>query len=136
MNAAFQNDITGTIEPISDKAQVAILIKALVRTAAKWELTNVEAATLLDVPVATWNRMKKGEFNGSLDRDKITRASLLIGIFKGLRLLFNGPLTYGWVKQPNGGPLFKGQAPLYYMNKGIPAIMVVRGHIDALRGGL
>ena len=52
--------------------------------------------------------MKAEDFRGRLDQDKVTRASLLIGIFKGLRLLFNGPLTYGWPKTPNRGPLFGG----------------------------
>ncbi|GLQ05878.1 MbcA/ParS/Xre antitoxin family protein [Sneathiella chinensis] len=136
MNAALHNELTGAIQPISNRDQIAVIVKALVRTADHWNLTNDEAAALLDVPVATWNRMKKGTFQGNLDRDKATRASLIIGIFKGLRLLFNGPLTHGWVKQPNTGPLFNGLTPLDYMTRGIPALVFVRQHIDALRGGL
>nr|WP_306112381.1 hypothetical protein [Roseovarius sp. MMSF_3448] len=42
--------------------------------------------------------MKAGTYKGILDQDKVTRASLLIGLYKGLRLLFNGPLTFGWPK--------------------------------------
>jgi len=71
------------------------------------------------------------------DQDKVTRASLIIGIFKGLRLLFNGPLTYGWTKTANQGPGFNGQTPVQVMIAGgIPAMMSVRQHIDALRGGI
>lgn len=121
---------------IDNKDQVAAIVKAVVRTADKWALTNAEAAALFDVPPATWGRMKAGRYTGTLDQDKMMRASLLIGIFKGLRLLFNGPLTYGWVKTANKGPLFGGMAPAEYMKRGIPAIVAVRQHIDALRGGL
>ncbi|MHA1158992.1 MAG: antitoxin Xre/MbcA/ParS toxin-binding domain-containing protein, partial [Alphaproteobacteria bacterium] len=67
----------------------------------------------------------------------VTRASLMIGIFKGLRLLFNGPLTYGWPKTPNAGSGFDGRTPVQVMCQGgIPAMTQVRLHIDALRGGV
>ncbi|MBL0371026.1 hypothetical protein JJB09_03205 [Rhizobium sp. KVB221] len=81
--------------------------------------------------------MKAGQFRGTLDSDKLMRASLIIGIFKGLRLLFNGPLEYGWPKTPNKGLPYSGRMPLAYMIEGgIPAMMKVRNHIDALRGGM
>lgn len=40
--------------------------------------------------------MKSGRFHGQLDRDKVTRASLIVRLFKGLRLLFNGPDRGAW----------------------------------------
>ena len=80
--------------------------------------------------------MKAGSYKGNLDQDKVTRASLMIGLFKGLRLLFNGPLTFGWPKTINKGPDFNGRTPVETMIEGgIPAMMRVRQHIDALRGG-
>jgi hypothetical protein len=64
------------------------------------------------------------------------RASLIVGIFKGLRLLFNGPLEHGWPKAANAGPLYQGRSPVAFMIEGgIPAMMRVRDHVDALRGG-
>ncbi len=124
---AIRQDEAGRIETI---------VKAVVRVAEAWGLTNAEAAGLFDVPPATWSRMKSGSFRGALDQDKVTRASLLIGLFKGLRLLFNGPLAYGWPKRPNGGAGFAGRAPVATMIEGgIPAMIEVRRHIDALRGG-
>ena len=123
--------------PLQDKAKIAALIKAVVRTADNWALTNAESAALFDVPTATWSRMKAGTYNGTLDQDKVTRASLMIGLFKGLRLLFNGPLTYGWPKTANTGPDFLGHTPIEIMIAGgIPAMMRVRQHVDALRGGM
>ena len=70
--------------------ETATIVKAVTRALDLWELRNADAAALFDVPLATWNRMKAGQFRGTLDRDKLMRASLIVGIFKGLRLLFNG----------------------------------------------
>lgn len=125
------------VQPIDQQDKIAAIIKGVVRAADAWGLSNTEAATLFDVPSATWSRMKAGTYKGILDQDKVTRASLLIGLFKGLRLLFNGPLTYGWPKTANTGPGFNGKTPVQIMCEGgIPAMMKVRQHIDALRGGV
>lgn len=125
------------IQPVANRDEVSTIVKAIVRVSAAWDLTSMEAAALFDVPVATWDRMKADTFKGRLDRDKVTRASLIIGIFKGLRLLFNGPLTYGWPTLPNRGTPYNGKRPIDAMIAGgIPAMVSVRQHIDALRGGL
>lgn len=127
----------GTVQPVAEGDRIAAIVKAVVRAADAWELSNAEAAALFDVPSATWSRMKAGTYKGVLDQDKVTRASLLIGLFKGLRLLFNGPLTYGWPRTVNTGPGFNGKSPVQIMSEGgIPAMMKVRQHIDALRGGV
>lgn len=115
----------------------AVIVKAVVKACDLWKLTNREASQLFDVPIATWNRMKAGDFKGRLDQDKRMRASLIVGIFKGLRLYFNGPLTYQWPKAVNTGPVFDGQSPVDLMIEGgIPAMMKVRRYLDGLRGGL
>ena len=122
--------------PLGDRDRVAVIVKAVVRAAEAWGLTNTESAALFDVPTATWSRMKGGSYRGILDQDKLTRASLIIGLFNGLASLFDGPLAYGWPKAPNAGPGFDGKTPLDVMSSGgIPAMMRVRRHIDALRGG-
>ena len=97
------------VQPVAEGDKIAAIVKAVVRAADAWGLSNAEAAALFDVPSATWGRMKVGTFKGVLDQDKVTRASLLIGLYKGLRLLFNGPLTYGWPKTKNTGALSKQQ---------------------------
>ena len=129
--------VSANIQAIDEKQKIAAIVKAVVRTAEAWELSNQEAALLFDVPPATWSRMKAGTYRGVLDQDKVTRASLLIGLYKGLRLLFNGPLTFGWPKTTNSGPGFEGRTPVQIMSEGgIPAMMRMRQHIDALRGGI
>src|SRR5690606_28427820 len=113
----------------------AAIVKALGRIAALWRLTNEEAAALAGVNVRTWSRMKGGSYSGSLNQDQEMRASLLVGLFKGLRLLFNGPLTYEWPKRPNLG--FDGRSPVALMvENGIPEMVRMRRHIDGLRGGM
>ena len=127
----------GIVQSIAEQDKIAVIVKSVVRTADAWGLSNAEAAALFDVPGASWGRMKAGTYKGVLDQDKVTRASLLIGLFKGLRLLFNGPLTYGWPKTANSGPGFNGKSPVQIMCEGgIPAMLKVRQHIDALRGGV
>ncbi|MFD1702208.1 antitoxin Xre-like helix-turn-helix domain-containing protein [Methylopila henanensis] len=119
------------------KDRTATIVKAVVRACAFWGLTNREAADLFDVPIATWSRMKAGQFQGRLDHDKITRASLIVGIFKALRLLFNGEMVGGWPKSPNAGALFRGRTPVAAMiDGGIPAMLRTRRYLDGLRGGL
>ncbi len=122
--------------PLGDRHRVAVVVKAVVRAADAWGLTNTESAALFDVPTATWSRMKAGNYRGILDQDKLTRASLIIGLFNGLASLFNGPLARGWPKAPNAGPGFDGKTPIEVMSAGgIPAMMRVRQHIDALGSG-
>ncbi len=126
---------TDEIEPIEQATERAAIVKALTRIAGYWGLSNAEAAMLAGVSARTWLRMKDGSFAGVLNQDQKMRASLLIGLFKGLRLLFNGPLTYEWPKRANKG--FRGQTPVERMvANGIPEIVRMRRHIDGLRGGM
>jgi len=125
-------------DPQGERAnETRAIVTGVVRVAEAWGLTNAEAAALMDVAPATWSRMKAGAFRGRLDHDKLTRASLIVGLYKGLRLLFNGPLAHGWPRQPNTGSGFGGRSPVAVMiSGGIPAMLAVRRHIDALRGGV
>ena len=113
-------------------------VDGILRLAEIWRLTSAESCALLgDVSERTWFRMKKGEWTGTLSQDTLTRISALVGIFKGLRLLFSEPLSDEWVRLPNKGPLYGGRRPLDAMIEGgIPKMLEVRRHIDALRGGL
>jgi hypothetical protein len=127
---------------LADAAERARLtpaaVDAMVRLAAIWGLSSAQVCALLgDISARTWFRMKKGEWTGALSQDALTRVSALIGIFKGLRLLFSEPLSDAWVNLPNKGPLYGGRRPLDAMIQGgIPVMLDVRRHVDALRGGL
>ena len=123
------------VQPVTKPGEVAAIVKAVVRVAEHWRLSDCEAAGLLGVGPRTWSRMKSATFNGTLNRDRVTRASLIIGIYKGLRLLFNGPLTHDWPTLPNKGDLYAGGRPIDFMIAGgIPAMALVRQQVDGLLG--
>jgi hypothetical protein len=142
LRPAVDSATAGTIPNLSDTATRERLTPAavdgVVRLAEIWRLTSAEVCALLgNVSERTWFRMKKGGWSGALSHDTLTRVSALIGIFKGLRLLFSEPLSDEWVRLSNKGPLYGGRRPLDVMIEGgIPKMLVVRQHIDALRGGL
>jgi hypothetical protein len=65
------------------------------------------------------------------------RASALIGIFKGLNLMFADDMADRWPALKNDGPLFDGDTPIAAMlDGGIPRMLQVRQYVDAIRGGL
>jgi hypothetical protein len=113
-------------------------VAGVVNLAGIWRLNTAEICALLgDVSERTWFRMKNGGWTGVLSQDCLTRISALIGIFKGLNLLFSEKLANEWVSLPNKGPLYDGRRPLDVMiDGGIPSLLLVRRHVDSLRGGL
>jgi hypothetical protein len=65
------------------------------------------------------------------------RASALIGTFKALHLLFADDMADRWVRLRNDGPLFGRGTPIEAMiERGIPGMIEIRQHVDALRGGI
>ena len=94
-------------------------------------------ATLLGVSPSTWDRIKGNAWGQALSQDQLTRASAMIGVFRGLHLLFADGMADRWVGLRNSGPLFSNRTPIETMIEGgIPAMIEVRHHVDALRGGL
>lgn len=112
-------------------------VKAVLRLAEAWGASNAEGAALLGVSESTWDRMKAGTWEGSLSQDQLTRASALIGLFKGLHLLFANDMADRWPKLENRAPVFDRRSPVEAMIEGgIPRMLETRQYIDALRGGL
>lgn len=125
-------------DPATRHALTPAAINALVRLAEQWRLSSNDSCALLGgISERTWFRMKKGDWPGPLSQDELTRASALIGIYKALHLVFSDPLADEWATLPNTGELFAGRSPVAMMAAdGIPAILDVRRHLDALRGGV
>ena len=122
-----------TPEPISD-AEAAAMFRAVVNLFRHWEITDEQAANLLDMPVRSYSRWKAGE-SGRIDRDKKARLSNLMGVHKALRIIFREPRrTYSWIKAPNEA--FGGRSALDVMLGGeLTDLMRVRRYLDAERGG-
>jgi hypothetical protein len=112
-------------------------VKAVLRLVKAWDAGNAEGAALLGVSQSTWDRMKADRWDGVLSQDQLTRASALIGVFKGLHLLFADGMADRWPRLPNRGPVFDRLSPIHAMMEGgIPRMLETRQYIDALRGGL
>lgn len=121
-----------------DRARlVRVGLEAFRRLADAWRLTGAEGAALLGVSPSTWDRLKKAAARETLSQDQLTRISALVGVYKGLHLLFADAMADRWPQLPNAGPLFAGQTPVAAMIEGgIPAMLDVRRLVDAARGGL
>jgi hypothetical protein len=112
-------------------------LEALLSLAMAWRLTGHEAADLVGVSQSTWERMRGGTWRQSLSQDQLMRVSALVGVFKGLHLLFADDMADRWVRLRNAGPLFVNRTPIEAMREdGIPGMLDIRRHVDALRGGL
>lgn len=120
-------------EPITD-AEAAAMFRAAVNMFAKWDITDEQAATLLDLPLRSYRRWKAGE-QGRIDRDGKARLSNLMGIHKALRYFFReAGRSYDWIKAPNAA--FGGNSALDIMLGGeLTDLMRVRRYLDAERGG-
>lgn len=111
-------------------------IKGLLRIADHWNLKDEDTRTLLGGASNGTFYSLKHRPSKTLDQDQLTRISLLVGIYKGLNILFRRPLADAWITLPNSNAMFSGESPLDYMKKGgIPAFVRVRQLLDARRGG-
>lgn len=120
-------------EPISQD-EAAAMFRAAINLFGKWELTDEQAATLLDMPVRSYRRWK-AEGAGRISRDGSARLSNLMGIHKALRIVFaESQRGYAWIKA--GNEAFGGGSALDVMLGGeLTDIMRVRRYLDAARGG-
>jgi Protein of unknown function (DUF2384) len=113
-----------------------VALKAFLALSKAWDLSNAEAAGLLGVSASTLDRIKRG-YRPALSQDQLTRVSALVGVFKGLHLLFADRTADEWARRPNLGPLFDRETPIQAMIEGgIPRMLEVRRYVDAVRGGL
>jgi hypothetical protein len=110
-------------------------IPAFFKLADAWNLRDEAARQLLGgVSNGVFYQLKGGRTK-TLDQDKLTRISLLLGAYKALHVLYSPKLANAWVNLPNTNPMFKGEPPLSYMFKGgVPAMVRVRQLLDARRG--
>ncbi|MCM2502793.1 MbcA/ParS/Xre antitoxin family protein [Aureimonas altamirensis] len=122
------------MSPIITDDEAAASFRAAVRLFSRWGLTDEQAALLLDMGLRSYRRWKT-EGPGRLGRDGKARLSNLMGIHKGLRLIFGeSPRVYEWIKAPNAA--FGGASALDVMLQGeLTDLIRVRRYLDAERGG-
>jgi len=121
-----------------DRARLSpAALRAMKGIAEHWHLRGHETAALLGVSPSTWDRMAAGKWEQALSQDQLTRVSAIVGTFKALHLLFADDMADRWARLRNKGPLFENRTPIEAMIEGgIPTMLDVRRHVDALRGGL
>jgi hypothetical protein len=111
-------------------------IPAFFKLVAAWRIRDESARQLLGgVSNGVYYQLKRGQ-KKTLDQDKLTRISLLLGIFKALNILYSRKLADAWITLANSNPMFIGEPPLTYLIRGgVPALMRVRQLLDARRVG-
>ncbi|HEY0879233.1 MAG TPA: antitoxin Xre-like helix-turn-helix domain-containing protein [Zeimonas sp.] len=104
--------------------------------AERWKLRDDDARELLGgISSSTYYEWKKKP-ERTLEVDRITRISYLVGIYKALHILYGDALADEWARLPNRNALFGGRSPLEYMIAGgLLAMQTVRRLLDARRGG-
>lgn len=135
-------DIPAT--PIADRTKPDVrrrmsapAMRTFFNIADKWSLDAKEQMALLGSPApSTFYKYKSGGV-GALSLDVLTRVSLILGIFKDLRILYPDlALADRWVKLPNANPIFGGKTPAQFMAQGdMDSLYQVRRLLDARRGG-
>lgn len=120
-------------EPISQD-EGAAAFRAALNLFIKWDVTDEQASTLLDMTPRTFARWK-ADGAGKISRDGRARLSNLLGIHKALRIIFQEPQRgYDWIKAENAA--FYGASAVDVMLGGeLTDIMRVRRYLDAERGG-
>src|SRR4029077_13011271 len=99
-------------------------VKAFLKIRELWELRDEDARQLLGgISNGAFYELKKN-FRARLDQDRLTRISVLTGIFKALNILYSKKLADRWMQLPNENPMFAGDTPLTYIAKGgLPAML-------------
>ena len=140
----IQHEVAGfSAEKAVDLSNKAVQVKlsrsaipSFFKISEAWQLRDESARQLLGgVSNGVFYQLKRGQ-KKTLDQDKLTRISLLLGIFKALNLLYSRKLADAWMNLSNSNPMFEGESPLNYLLKGgVPAFLRVRQLLDARRGG-
>ena len=131
--ATIQPTVSRPDLPAITDEEAAALARTAVNLFRAWQLSDIEARTLLgDMAQRTWARWKEGGI-GRIDRDLRARMAILMGIHKGLRYLFTEPVRgYAWIRKPNSA--FAGQSALDVMMRGeITDLIDLRAYLDAER---
>lgn len=122
----------------ADKTAAATGLRAAVTILDRWGATGEQGEAILRVSHSTYARAKRkdGLQAINLDRDQLTRASLVLNIHAALRMVFDNPDNlYGFMRMPNDNEFFFGRSPLEVMGSGdMVAVYETFKRIDVLRG--
>lgn len=118
--------------PPEEVARVSM--KTFFNICEKWQLSTEEAMLLLGRPSrATFFKWKR-ETAKKLTDDQLTRISLVLGVYKALRVLFpTEQQANAWINKPNS--YFDGKpAREQFCSGHILSMINLRRYLDAMRG--
>jgi hypothetical protein len=116
-------------------------LRTFLNIADAWRLSEQERLRVLGFPPRStfhgWVLKVRQKMDITLSADELTRISAVLGIYKALKIIFpRDEDAARWLRSPNSGPVFGGQPPLALITSGAQdALMLVRRHLDAWRGG-
>ena len=122
-------------DPAAERTS-AVAKRGFFRIAELWGMTADQMRVILGAPGrSTFYNWKKGE-GGLLPRDTLERISYVLGIYKGLQVLFpDAHQADAWISKPNQA--FGGRSALDRMLAGnVADLQAVRAYVDYVRGGL
>ncbi|MEP6781902.1 MAG: MbcA/ParS/Xre antitoxin family protein [Gemmatimonadaceae bacterium] len=131
------SDRIESLPPDERTALGAAGFRTFLALAEQWQLTVNERTRLLgDIADSTYHKWRSGKI-GELSRDQLERLSLVLGIYKALRLIFSDEATgTRWLRGANSESTFASRSPLERMlNGSIDDLYAVRRYLDAWRGG-
>lgn len=123
-----------TIQAHSPEVVAKTSLNAFFNICDKWELSVDEVLRLLGTPSrATFFKWKRGDVS-KLSQDQLTRVSIVLGVYKALRILFpTEEQANKWLSKPNthfGGEAAKKK----FCSGSILSMIDVRRYLDAVRG--
>ncbi len=110
----------------------SMMIKAFLKIAELWNLSEKEQMLLLGLSSrTTFNNWKNNPHSARLNRDKIERLSLLLGIYKDLQILLpHNKSADMWIKRPNSHVMFGGLPPIDFISRGmVSELFLLRQHL-------
>jgi hypothetical protein len=117
-------------------------LRSFAAIAERWGLSEAQRLSVLGFPGRStyhqWLAKARERRNLLLPVDTLLRISAVLGIHKGLRILFGREEDErAWLTKPHDAPLFGGQPPLALVANGTQdGLMLVRRYLDAWRGGV
>ena len=133
-------DASASAASLGDRAKRKVFsgpaIKAFVRLMDEWEIAVADRCAMLgDIPRTTYHKWARGDVS-ALSRDQLERIGIVLGVYKGLQLLFaDAAGLQRWLKSKNQDYAFAGLSPAERMSQGgMTDLYAVRQYVDALRG--
>lgn len=117
-------------------------LRSFAAIAERWGLSEAQRLSVLGFPGrSTYHQWLARAREGKkllLPVDTLLRISAVLGIHKGLRVLFGREEDErAWLTKPHDATLFGGQPPLSLVVNGTQdGLMLVRRYLDAWRGGV